>query len=259
MITAFPSNSWASAKICRAATGVAFLAVLAVAGCAQKPAPTGDNDPREAENREVHAFNRAVDKAIVKPLSGGYGSGVPAPVKQGVVNFAGNLDLPGDVLNNLVQGRPHHALENTFRFVLNTTVGIGGLFDPARAIGVDGKPTDFGETLHVYGVGEGNFVELPFVGPSTERDMVGIIVDMAANPLNFALPAPERYYANGARIFSRLGDRARYSDTVDSVLYESADSYAQSKLLYMQNRRFELGQTTGDDAYIDPYEDLYAE
>ena len=242
--------------------GMGLAALVLLAACAQKPAPAGFNDPMEANNRQIHDFNRSVDSAVLRPLSSGFGDGPPGPVMQGVTNFAQNLDAPGAVVNNLLQGRPQYAIENTLRFALNTTIGIGGLFDPASAIGLNGKTTDFGETLHVWGAGEGNYVELPFLGPSTERDMVGKIVDVGLNPLRYVVPKPERNILPVAKIASSLGDRARYSETVDSVLYDSADSYAQARLLYLQNRRFQLGQTVGDagdDAFEDPYEDIYGE
>ncbi|WP_233517020.1 MlaA family lipoprotein [Pseudotabrizicola alkalilacus] len=252
--------STARPALLRAASTLAALTLLAA--CAQKPAPAGFTDPMEVNNREIHDFNRSIDNAILRPLSSGFRKGPPGPVMQGVTNFAQNLDAPGAVVNNLLQGRPQFALQNTLRFALNTTVGIGGLFDPARAIGLEGKTTDFGETLHVWGAGEGNYVELPFLGPSTERDMVGKIVDVGLNPLRYVLPKPEKNIVPVAKVVSSLGDRARYSETVDSVLYDSADSYAQARLLYLQNRRFELGQTAGDagdDAFEDPYEDIYGE
>ncbi len=219
------------------------------------------DDPDEAKNREVHAFNQAVDRAFFRPASGAYGGVVPEPLRQGVANFAGNLDLPGDVVNNLLQGRIGKAAGNTLRFAINTTIGIGGLFDPARAMGVEGDPTDFGETLHVWGVPEGAYQELPILGPSTDRDTVGRIVDFAMNPVRLAFP--EHATAITAAGFgSTLGDRYRYKTTYDSILYESADSYAQARLLYLQNRRYELGQdagaAAGGDDFVDPYEDPYA-
>jgi phospholipid-binding lipoprotein MlaA len=242
----------------RMAVAIGALAVLGA--CAQKPAPTGFTDPLEANNREIHDFNRSIDKTILRPISGAFRSGPPGPVMEGVSNFARNLDTPGAVVNNLLQGRPGLAVENTLRFALNSTVGLAGLFDPASALGLEGKTTDFGETLHVWGAGEGNYVELPFLGPSTERDMVGKIVDLGLNPLRYLIPSPENNIVTAAQVVSSLGDRARYSETVDSVLYDSADSYAQARLLYLQNRRFQLGQTAGDagdDAFEDPYEDIY--
>lgn len=232
-----------------------------LAACGPAPVAEGINDPFEAHNRKVHDFNRALDRTFVRPAADAY-SILPEPVERGIANFAANLDAPGDVLNSLLQGRPAPAAQNTLRFAVNTIFGIGGLFDTATALGLPADPTDFGETLHVWGVGEGNYTEVPFLGPKTERDLVGTVVDIAANPVSLLLPSPESAYATGAKVASSLGDRARYSDTVDSILYESADSYAQTRLLYLQNRRFALGQTVDDasgEGFVDPYEDPYAE
>lgn len=243
-----------------------FAAALLLAGCAGTPGADGINDPYEGTNRAVHAFNRGVDRALVGPASKGYGSIVPEPVKRVVGNVAGTLDMPGDIANNLLQFRIADAAQNTLRLGLNLTMGVGGLFDAATAIGLPGKPTDFGETLHVWGVGEGVYVELPFGGPSTARDATGTLVDLALNPVRLALPKGEAMAATVLKLFSRLGDRNRFSETVDSILYDSADSYAQARLLYLQNRRFELGQGDGPaadgtegDGFIDPYEDPNAE
>lgn len=254
------SNSFNSLRF-PAVPGVVLSLVALLSACGPAPVATGVNDPYEARNREVHKFNRALDRAIVRPAANTY-SILPEPVERGVANFAENLDAPGDVVNGLLQGRPGNAAQNTLRFAVNTIFGIGGLFDTASALGLPAKPTDFGETLHVWGVAEGTYTEVPFLGPKTERDLVGTVVDVALNPVSLALPSPESGYATVAKVGSSLGDRARYSDTVDSILYESADSYAQTRLLYLQNRRFELGQTAGettDEGFVDPYEDPYAE
>ena len=241
---------------------VGLLAVLALlAACAGAPGPDGINDPHEAANRKVHAFNLGVDRALVGPAAKGYGSVVPEPVQRVVGNVADTLDLPGDIANNLLQLRIADAGQNSLRLTMNLIFGVGGLFDFSTAIGLPGKPTDFGETLHVWGVGEGVYVELPFAGPSTARDTAGMAVDLVLNPVRLALPDKDATAATVLKLFSRLGDRNRYSDTIDSILYESADSYAQGRLLYLQNRRFELGQETGaaggtgDEGFIDPYED----
>lgn len=245
--------------------GLVRVAVLSgavlLSACAPAPVAQGINDPYEAQNRKFHAFNRGLDRALVRPAADAY-SILPEPVERGVANFARNLDAPGDVVNNLLQGRVAPAGQNTLRFAVNTIFGIGGLFDTATALGLPAAPTDFGETLHVWGVGEGAYIEAPFLGPKTSRDLVGTIVDIAANPVSLALEHPDNLYATGAKVGSSLGDRARYSDTVDSILYESADSYAQARLLYLQNRRFALGQAagqSGDEDFVDPYEDPYAE
>lgn len=257
MNLAFPLKSGRGVRNIR--TVVAVSTALTLSACGTAPAPQGINDPRETANREVHELNRSIDEAILRPGANAYGGTVPNPLEQGISNFAGNLDVPGDVVNGVLQGRIGPAAENTLRFTVNSTVGLLGLFDVATALGIEGKETDFGETLHVWGAGEGAYVELPLLGPSTERDVIGRVVDVALNPMRLALPEPESTVASVAGIASRLGDRARYSDTIDSVLYESADSYAQARLLYLQNRRFELGQEVGDDSFVDPYEDPYAQ
>ncbi|MDQ2090633.1 MlaA family lipoprotein [Marimonas arenosa] len=237
---------------------VAALALTACSVPGPGGAPDGVHDPYEDVNRRNHELNRALDRTFVRSAGKGYSGIVPEPVQEGVSNFASNLSLPGTVVNNVLQGDLAGAGQNTLRFVFNTVIGIGGLGDPAGELGLYEVETDFGETLHVWGVPEGAFVELPVLGPSTERDAVGKVVDLFTNPLSYVLPSPEKYYGTAAKLAARVGDRGRYSDTVDSILYESADSYAQSRLIYLQNRRFELG---GDDssAYVDPYDDPYGD
>ena len=255
------------------------VSVCLLAGCATPSGPDAINDPFEPANRKVHGFNKGVDRALVGPASKGVGI-VPEPVKRGISNLADTLSLPGDIANNLLQLRVADAGQNTLRLATNLTFGLAGLLDVSTELGLQGKPTDFGETLHVWGVGEGPYLELPLAGPSTVRDTVGMIVDTALDPVSQALPVREANAAAMIRLFSRLGDRDRFSTTVESILYDSADSYAQARLLYLQNRRFTLsrGKTGGgadaaddtgfidpyadapsDDGFIDPYEDPYAQ
>ena len=241
---------------------VLLVAAVTLAACGAKPAADAINDPFESSNRKVHAFNKGVDSALLSPASKGYGV-VPEPLKRAVGNVADTLDLPGDIANNLLQLRLVAAVENTLRLSFILTFCLSGTIDVSSELGLEGRPTDFGETLHVWGVGEGPYLEVPLAGPSTARDTVGMLVDVALNPVRLALPEKEATAATVLKIFSRLGDRDRYSDTVDSLLYESADSYAQARLLYLQNRRFQLARGSGaagadgasDDGFIDPYED----
>lgn len=260
MTRRFPLFSWRATGKSGKSGVIALICATALSACAREPAPQGINDPNENVNRRVHAFNRAVDKSLFRPAANTYGAIVPQPIETGVSNFATNLDAPGDVVNDVLQGNPKDAFKNTSRFLVNTTLGIGGLFDPATELGIAAAPTDFGETLHVWGAKEGRYIEVPFTGPSTTRDFTGTLVDLAFNPLRLVLQPPETYWMTGAKVASTLGDRARYSATYDSILYDSADSYAQARLLYLQNRRFALGQTgtsadgSGDDAnFEDPY------
>ncbi len=248
-----------------------ILALALVSACAapdpRAVSPDGIYDPNETRNRKVHAFNRQLDKSILRPAGRGYSKAVPDEFEDSIGNFATNLSQPSVVVNSLLQGDFQGAGLSTVRFLTNTVLGFGGFVDAATEFDVPQHDTDFGETLHVWGVAEGPYVEAPFVGPSTRRDSIGRVVDLFTNPLTYRLPSPEKYYSTGAKIASRLSDRGRYSSTVDSILYESADSYAQARLIYLQNRRFELGTSANaqgadpysDDPYTDIYEDPYAE
>lgn len=214
-------------------------------------APDGVYDPHEAENRNTHDFNKSLDRALVRPVGKGYASVIPPEVQTVVGNFSSNLGTPSSAVNQVLQGDIASASKNTLRFLVNSTIGLAGLVDAATMMGIDENDSDFGETLYVWGAPEGAYIELPLLGPSTERAATGKLVDLFTNPLSYVLPKPEKYYGTAAGVASRLGDRGRYSDTIDSILYESADSYAQSRGLYLQNRRFELGDTQAE-TYISP-------
>jgi phospholipid-binding lipoprotein MlaA len=228
-----------------------LLVLLSVTGCAAPQPGAEVNDPFESTNRRIHDFNVGVDRAVLRP-AGQLANKAPEFVTGPVVNFSNNVSLPGMVVNNVLQGDIGGTVTNTMRFLLNSTVGVLGLFDPAGAIGITEEKTDFGETLAVWGVGEGPYVELPLLGPSTARDAVGEIVDFALNPLDQVGLQQQIDYGTYARVGEVIIDRGAFGDTLDSVLYDSADGYAQARLIYLQNRRFDLGEAAAD-GYIDPY------
>ncbi len=201
----------------------------------------------------MHEFNKGLDRTIVRPVATTVAR-VPSEITDTVVNFADNTALPGMVVNGLLQADIEGVASNTLRLLLNSTVGLGGLLDPADAIGLFEQSTDFGETLAVWGVPEGAYRELPVRGPSTERDAAGGLVDIFLDPLGYALNGEQRALVTGTRVAGTLIDRGRYARTIDSVLYDSADSYAQARILYLQNRRFDLGQGAAGGA-VDPYAD----
>ncbi|ATG44622.1 VacJ family lipoprotein [Phaeobacter sp. BS52] len=241
----------------------------ALAGCATQDSVSRNSgevfDPYENTNRSIHNFNRGVDRFAFRPAAKGYVAVVPPDMVKSFNNFAENLSMPGQAVNALLQGNLKESGIAMSRFVVNTIFGIGGLGDPASDFNMPRVDTNFGETLHVWGVGEGAYVELPFFGPSTARDGTGILVDFFTNPISYARHNPADNIGVYAEVVRRLGDRGTYSDTIDSILYESADSYAQARLIYLQNRRFELGGDQSEyegvygDPYSDPYEDIYAE
>jgi phospholipid-binding lipoprotein MlaA len=264
--------------------------LLGMTACGPADIPSGINDPHEVSNRAVHDFNKRLDRS----LSGG-GSAEAEPVADtgtedgealaeqeapamspdddapakgaspaliALSNFGTNLDNPRRILNSLLQVRPGDAAHNTLRLGINSTVGILGLWDVAGAAGLPEIDTNFGETLHVWGVGEGTYQELPLIGPSTQRDTVGMAVDFVINPLWYVFPWPENLLANGFTWAGTATDRVRYSNTVESIYYDSADSYAQARLIFLQNRRFEMSRgeiTAEDDESVDLYEEFYGD
>jgi len=242
-------------------TAALLVLTLALSACVS-PEKTGQTyDPYEAQNRAVHEFNKTLDKNIVRPVALTYGKSTPSELRQAISNLSDNLDLPGMVLNDLLQFQLGDAIANTLRFAMNTTFGIGGLFDPAGEVGLPARTTDFGETLYVWGFGEGAYVELPLLGPSTSRDAVGKLVDAAINPLNRVVPPSKRLVIPAINVAASLGNRYRFRTTIDSILYESADSYAQSRLLFLENRRFELGikPQQQQDLYQGLYNDILSQ
>lgn len=233
---------------------ILLAALLGLAAC-QSATPGQDvNDPFEPMNRKAHAFNVGLDQHVVKPLSSGMkggGDGVGSHVLAGIGNFGSNLSQPGKAVNHLLQGRPEPAIKTTFRFLVNSTLGLAGFLDPATAdFALPEQDTDFGQTLAVWGLGEGPYLELPLLGPSNLRDTTGRVVDLVIDPMHAVLNRDQYLIGLGARMASKAGERARFGDSVDSVLHESADSYAQTRLIWLQHRRHELGQQ-GDE--IDPY------
>lgn len=248
---------------------LAAFALFSLTACAtyQDPATRTDgfNDPYETQNRAIHEFNKGFDTNLVQPVSQAYAV-VPEEIRNTVNNFSENLSMPGVAINSLLQADFKGVGLATVRFVMNSTLGLAGFFDPASEFGIPEHTTDFGETLAVWGAGEGAYIELPILGPSTQRDAIGFFTDFFTNPLTFATinSSPERFVPPTAYVGARLNDRDQFRGTIDSVLYDSADSYAQSRSIYLQNRRFELeggGSVEDDplDPYTDPYVDPYAE
>lgn len=235
------------------------VAALALAACSVPETPTDVHDPYEKANRVSHAFNKGADRVFFRPASQVYGAVLPGPVRTSLSNAADNLDTPRSVVNDIFQGQGEDAIHNSFRFLLNTTVGLFGLFDPASAFGLEARDTGFGDTLAVWGVREGAYLELPLFGPSNERDAAGQVVDILTNPVTWIFADEADEIAATTSFPSVLNSRYIYADTVDGILYDSADSYAQLRLFYLESRRFELaGQTPAGNAFA-PYEDLYDE
>ncbi len=232
-----------------------LLALLSfVAACATGPVPADQiNDPFEETNRQIHEFNKTIDAIALAPAAAAYGAVVPEGVRDAVDNSANNLALPGQTVNHVLQGEIADALQTTVRFVVNSTLGIAGLFDPASDLGLFEIPTDFGETLQVYGIAEGPYLELPLIGGSTVRGTLGMVVDFTIDPLRQYIPSPEREYLALLKGVDLIGDRLTYSDLVDLLLYESSDSYASQRIAYLQNMRHKLDTELAIEDLEDPF------
>lgn len=233
-----------------------FLAACSVPGPGE--APDGVHDPYEAVNRPIHTVNVGLDTVALRPASQVYGA-LPGPVRQGVSNVADTLGTPASVVNQILQGEFTRAGKNTLRFTTNAVLGIGGLLDPATDLGLPRDEADFGETLHVWGAAEGAYIVLPVLGPSNERDAVGTVVDFVIDPLDSLVIDDVVTTRRTTRILDVINERGELSDTIDDVLYESADSYRQLRLISTQRRRFELGDTGpeaqpgGGGQEVDPF------
>jgi phospholipid-binding lipoprotein MlaA len=215
-----------------------LVALLGLVACATTPEGAGDpNDPFEPTNRWMFEQGLAVDKALVKPTALAYRRVLPQPVRDSFRNVLDNLKSPNVFANDVLQGQPKRAGDTAVRAVINTTIGIGGIFDVAAKIGIPKHYEDFGQTLGVWGVGEGPYLVVPIIGPSTTRDMVGRVVDFFIDPLTYVQWSGEEYYFPYVRfVVDNLDLRERAIETVDDIERSSADFYAGMRNLYRVTR-----------------------
>lgn len=190
-------------------------------------------DPIEPVNRGIFAGNRVVDRVVLDPITRLYGQVVPDPVKRGVRNLFDNLNLPVVIANDLLQLRLRRAGSATARFALNSTFGLAGIFDPAREAGLEPHRADFGQTLGRYGVGPGVYLVLPLLGPSSARDAVGTLVDLALRPDTWLLPIPPRVLLGGTW---GISEREQHIEALDALEGSSVDFYAAIRTAYWMNR-----------------------
>ena len=232
---------------------IALLSAAALSGgCANVPPEQRvEHDPWEPLNRTVYSVNTAVDKVTLRPLAKGYEKVLPQPVRTSITNFSKNLFTPSSSLNNFLQGKPSRGFSELGRFLVNSTIGIGGLFDVAGAWGIDAHREDFGQTAAVWGIPAGPFVELPFLGPRTLRHAVLFPLALLADPLY-------HYDVSSVRdkvYFLRLIElRARLLPT-EKLLEGSQDRYITYRESYLQNREFEFydGNPPEDDDFFDEF------
>ncbi len=193
-------------------------------------------DPLEKLNRRVHRFNEAVDRRIAKPLASVYVKVTPRPVRLGVGNFFNNLGQPVSALNALLQGKPKQAGQSLGRFLLNSTLGIGGFFDPATSANLPNKSEDFGQTLGVWGWKRSRYVELPLFGPRTIRDALGMAGDSPLSPLRRIGDDKLRVFLQGLQ----LVDVRTQLLAIDRMREGATDDYALVRDAWMQRRQYQI-------------------
>lgn len=190
-------------------------------------------DPIERVNRGVFAGNRVVDRVVLDPVTRAYGRVVPDPVKRAIGRVFDNLNQPVVIANDLLQLRPRRAGSATARFVLNSTFGFAGIFDPALEAGFPPHRADFGQTLARYGVEPGIYLMLPLLGPSSVRDAVGTLVDLALRPDTWLLPIPPRLLLGGTW---GISEREEHIEALRALEQSSVDFYAAIRSAYWMSR-----------------------
>jgi phospholipid-binding lipoprotein MlaA len=178
-----------------------------------------------------------IDRSIAKPLAQGYVKVVPRPVRLGVSNFFSNLGQPLTAINSLLQGKPKQAAQSLGRFLLNSTLGIGGIFDPATDANLPNRSEDFGQTLGVWGWRRSRYLELPLFGPRTVRDVVGLVGDTPVGPIRAVSDDKTRFFLQGLS----LVDVRTQLLAVDSLRDGAVDEYALFRDSWLQRRNYQIG------------------
>jgi phospholipid-binding lipoprotein MlaA len=226
-------------------------------GCATPPSPDDPdavaeyketNDPLEPTNRAIYAFNDGLDTVILRPAAQAYRFVFPQPVRTGIHNVLSNLGTPVQLGNDILEAKPRRAGDTTMRFLINTTVGVLGIFDVAKGWGYPDHDADFGMTLALWGLPDGPYLFLPVFGPSGPRDAVGLGVDSVMDPFTWVGQGTivrtldwSRFGING------LDQRERHLDDVDSIKKTALDPYATFRSLYRQHRSAQIEDVRKDN------------
>jgi phospholipid-binding lipoprotein MlaA len=230
-----------------------LLAGLALTGCATLPSGKSDpRDPWERMNRTTHAFNDAVDRTIGKPAAKAYVKVMPRFVRTGISNVFNNLNTLNTIVNDVLQGKMHQAGNDSARFLLNTTFGIGGLYDAASKAGLEFNDEDFGQTFGKWGMKPGPYLVLPFLGPSTARDTFGKLADQFTYPVTYLEDDSTRIWI---RLVSLLDTRAELLD-LDEQIDRSYDRYAFIRNAWLQRREFQVTDGNVEDPSLELEQDM---
>jgi phospholipid-binding lipoprotein MlaA len=229
------------------------LAALLLSGCATRP-PASDpdavadyeqtNDPLEPTNRVFYAVNNGLDTVILRPAALAYRYVVPVPIRDGVHNVLSNIGSPVQLANDILEAKPRHAGDTTMRFLINTTVGVLGIFDVATKWGYPNHDSDFGMTMALWGVPEGPFLFLPILGPSDPRDAAGFGADIALDPFTWVGTGPNKpgwtAFKWSRQGLNAIDQRERVLDPIDQIKKTALDPYATFRSLYRQHRRAQI-------------------
>jgi phospholipid-binding lipoprotein MlaA len=230
-----------------------FLSCLLVGGCATLPSgKTDPRDPWERFNRSTFKFNDALDRAIAKPVAKAYVKVTPRVVRLGVSNVFNNLDNVPTVINDTLQGKFRQAGHDSARFLLNSTLGLGGLFDPASAAGLESNDEDLGQTLGKWGIKPGPYLVLPILGPSSVRDTFARAADTYMEPVYYLEDDSTRYLI---RVIELIDMRASLLD-LDSQLGRSYDPYAFVRNAWLQRREYQVKDGNVEDQSLELEEEF---
>lgn len=234
-----------------------LTAMVLLAGCATT-GPKTPGDPYEGINRKMWGFDQTLDKAVMRPVAKGYITVTPSFLRHGLSNMLSNVSEPFSFINSILQAKPKRALNNLGRFLINTTVGIGGFRDVATKVGYKPTPEDLGQTFAVWGAKKSTYLVLPFYGPSTIRDGIGTFAAQWVDPYRIVVRKELSFWPAAALTgFEFVDARANLIDSgADSLLDSSADSYAVVRSAYFQRRNAEIedrdqaSDASGDDASL---------
>lgn len=216
----------------RLARLAALAVTMALVGCASGPNAVA-RDPLEPINRGIYGFNEALDSSVIRPVARAYQDVTPTPVRTGITNFFANIADVWSTVNNALQLKPAQTVETGARVVVNTVVGVLGLFDVATSMNLERHPEDFGQTLGYWGVPSGPYVVLPVLGPSTLRDGASLPVDTKGNLVRHIEEVPTR---NTLTVVNLVDKRARLLKATDQVDAMAIDKYTFVRDVYLQKR-----------------------
>ena len=210
------------------------------------------NDPLEPTNRLFYRVNNTLDTYILAPVARGYVYVVPAPARTGVHNVLSNITSPVLLANTILEGKPRRAGDTFMRFVINTTVGVGGIFDVASGWGYPAEDADFGITLALWGLDAGPFLFLPVVGPSSPRDAGGFAGDVVLDPFTWASFGGSKTLGYSRYGLGAVDARSRVLDQVDDIKRTALDPYATFRSLFRQHRESQIRDVREDNGTTVP-------